>query len=81
MLETMIEHNHRTKKPLSKEKLRQAMNTNNATIETFIQSPVTTNTPRNKIDVSIERSISSDSLTETLKGFNRLTLQSTIIDS
>ena len=37
-----------------------------------------TNTPREKTDVANERRISSASLTETLKLFNRLTLQSTI---
>ena len=50
-------------------------NANNVTKDTFIQPPVTTNTPREKTDVANERQISSDSLTETLKGFNRLTLQ------
>ena len=48
------------------------------TTDTFIQTPATTNTPREKTDVENERQIYSDSLTETLKGFNRLTLQSTI---
>ena len=52
-------------------------NANNVTTDTFIQSPVTTNTPRKKTDVPNERQISSDSLTETTKGFNILTLQST----
>ena len=53
-------------------------NANNVTTDTFIQSSVTTNTPREKTDVPHERRIYLDSLTETLKGFNRLTLQSTI---
>ena len=48
------------------------------TLYTFIQSPVITNTPRNIANVSNERRISSDILAETIKGFNRLTLQSTI---
>ena len=47
-------------------------------MDTFIQPPIMTNTPREKTDVSNERRISSDSLTEILKGFNRLTFQSTI---
>ena len=51
------------------------------TTETFIQSPVTTNTPRKKIDVPNGGRISLESLTETTKGFNRLTLQPTINDS
>ena len=93
LLQTMIEHNDRRKTLFSKEKLRKAINmivseteeeecnANNVTIDTFIQTPVTTNTPREKKDVTNERRISLDSLTETLKGFNRLTLQSTINDS
>ena len=56
-------------------------NANDVTTETFIQSPVTTNAPRNKIDLANERRISPDILTETIKGFNRLTLQSKIINS
>ena len=51
------------------------------TTDTFIQPPVTTNTPREKTDVANEKQISSDSLTETLKGFNILKLQSKINDS
>ena len=55
MLETMIEHNDRTKKPLSKDKLRRAnnmvvaeteeeeSNANNVTTDTLIQTPVTAN--------------------------------------
>ena len=55
----MIEHNDSSKKPLSKEKLRQAINTivaemeekehdternaNNVTMDTFCQPPSTTN--------------------------------------
>ena len=51
------------------------------TTDTFIQPPVTTNTPREKTDVSNERRISLDILAEMLKGFNRLTLQYTINNS
>ena len=51
------------------------------TTDTFIQPPVTTNTQREKTKVANERRISLGSLTEMLKGFNRLTLQSTINDS
>ena len=51
------------------------------TTETFIQPPVTPNTPRDKTDLENERQISLESLTETLKVFNRLTFQSTINDS
>ena len=93
LLETMIEHNDRSKTPLSKEKLQKAINTvvaetedkkrnaNNVNTDTFIHPPVTTNTPREKTYVANERQISPDSLTETIKGFNRLTLLSTINDS
>ena len=78
---------------MSKDKLLQAINTivaetkeeernsNNVTMYTFIQPPVTNNTPREKTDVANERRISSDGLIETLKGINRLTLQSTIYNS
>ena len=55
-------------------------NTNNVTMDTFIHPPVTTNAPREKADVANEKRISLDCLTETIKGFNRLTLQSTIND-
>ena len=51
------------------------------TMDNFIQSPVTDSTPRKKTNVPNERQISSDSLEETIKGFTRLTLQSTINDS
>ena len=47
------------------------------TTDTFICSPVTTNAPRKKTDVPNERQISLDSLTETTKELNRLTLQLT----
>ena len=57
------------------------LNYNNVTMDTFIQPPVTNDTPREKTDVENERRISSDSLTERLKVFNILTLQSTINDS
>ena len=83
MLENTIEHNDRTKTPLSKEKLWQEINTivaetedeerdakrnaNNMITDTFIQPQVTTNTTREKTDVANERLISSDSLIETLK--------------
>ena len=53
-------------------------NANEVTMDHFIHSPVTTNTPRKKTDVPNEKGISSDSLTKTIKLFNRLTLQSTI---
>ena len=56
-------------------------NANNVTTYNFIQPPVTTNTPIEKTKVANERQISSDSLTETLKIFNRLALQSTINNS
>ena len=68
LLETIIEHKDRSKTPLSKEKLWQAINTiveemedeecdskhnNNYVITyTLIQPPVTTNTPREKTAVA-----------------------------
>ena len=51
------------------------------TTDPFIQPPVTDNTPREKAEVENERLISSDSLTEKIKVFNKLTLDSTINDS
>ena len=97
LLETIIEHNDRHETPFSKQRLRQVvntivaeteeeerdakLNTNNVITDNFIQPPVTTNTPREKTDVANQRRISSDSLTETLKGFNILTLQSIFNDS
>ena len=54
----MIEHNDRSKTPLSKEKLRQGINkivgemedeernSNNVTTDTFIYPPFTANLPR-----------------------------------
>ena len=55
--------------------------TNNVTTDTFIHPPVTTQTPRKKTGVENERQMSLDSLTETIKGLNRLKLDSTINDS
>ena len=50
-------------------------------MDTFIQSPVTNNTPRKKTNVPNKSRISLDSLAETIKVFNRLTLQLKINDS
>ena len=41
-------------------------NSNNATMDTYCQSPVTTNTQRNNANVTNERQISSDILEETI---------------
>ena len=57
------------------------MDVNNVTMYTLCQSPVTTNTQGEIANVKNERQISSDILAETIKGFNELTLQSTINDS
>ena len=89
-----MDHNDCHNAPLSNEKLRQAvstviveteeeeretkLNVNNVTMDTFIQSPVTTYTQRNKTDVPNERQISLDILAEMIKGFKGLTLQSTM---
>ena len=53
LLETIIEHNDRHKVPLSNEKLLQSVSMN-----TFIHSPITTKTSREKVDVPNERQIS-----------------------
>ena len=50
-------------------------------MDTFCQSPVTTNKQGNTANVPNEKQISSDILEETIKGFKILTLQSTINDS
>ena len=47
----------------------------------FHQSPVTTNTQEEISNVTNERQISSDSLAEMIKGFNELTIKSTIKNS
>ena len=50
-------------------------------MDTFIQSPVTTNTPRNIANVPNERRITSEILAEMIKVFKELTLQPKINDS
>ena len=55
-------------------------NFNNVTTEIFTQLPVPTNAPRKKTDVANERWIYLETVAETIKGFNKLTLQSTIND-
>ena len=96
-METLIDHNDCHNLPFSNQKLQQEVSTvmteteeeerdeernaNNVTMDTFIQSPATTNTPRNIANVPNERRISLDILAETIKVFKRLTLQSTINDS
>ena len=97
MLETLIDHNDCHNVQFSNEKLQQAVstamekteeeerdakrNSNNVTMDTFIQYPVMTNTQRKIANVPNERRISSDILEETIKEFKGLTLQSTIKDS
>ena len=53
-------------------------NANNVTTDTFIQTPITDNTPREETDVANDSQIYLNIQKETLKGFNRLTLQLTI---
>ena len=81
ILETLVDHNDHQNAPLSNEKLLQAVskvteeteeeerNTNNVTLGTLCQSPVTTNTQRKNSNIPNERQIASDILAETLKGF------------
>ena len=96
MLETLVDYNDRKNAPFSNEKLRQAISTvmeeteemerntildaNNVTMDTFCQSPVTTNTQEENTNAILinERRNNSDTLAETLKG---LTIDSTINDS
>ena len=57
-------------------------NTNNVTMDNlFHQSSFTTNTQGEIENVTIERRITLDILAETIRGFNGLTIQSTINDS
>ena len=97
LVETLIEHNDCHNVPLSNENIRQSgskvmseteeeerdaeHNANNVTMDTFYESPLTTNTLRKIENVPIERRTSSDILEETIKGLKGLTLQSTINDS
>ena len=55
--------------------------TNNVIMDTFYQSPVTTNTQGSIENVPNERQIYFEILAEKIKGFKGLTLQSTINDS
>ena len=97
LLETEIDYNNNHNAQFSNEKLQQAIstfmaeteeeeldakrNSNNVTINTFCQSPVMTNTQGKIANVPNERQIYSGIQAETLKGFNGLTLQSTINNS
>ena len=57
-------------------------NANNVTMYTlFHQPPVQTNTQRDIANMTNERRIYSDIMAETIKGFNGLTIQSTMNDS
>ena len=90
MVETLVYHNDCHNEPLSNQNLQQTVskvteeteeeerNANNVTMYTFYQYPVTTNIQRKNVNVPNERRISSEILAETIKGFNRLTLHSTI---
>ena len=85
ILGTLIYHNNCHKEPLSSEELRQAVsrvmseteeeecdakcNTNNVTMDDFIQSPVTINAPRNKANVPNQRQITSGIMAEEIKVF------------
>ena len=93
-LETVIDCNDNHNTPLSNEKLRPVIsrvmaetgeeeleakhNAKNVTMDTFCQSPVTTNTQENIANVPTERQISLNILAETIKVFKVLTLDSTI---
>ena len=96
MLETLVDYNDHHNTPMSNDKLLQAISTvmieteegerniisdaNNVTMDTFCQSPVTTNTQGENANAILtsERQNASDILAETLK---LLTLQSKINDS
>ena len=83
LLENIIKHNDCHNVPLSNEKLQKAVssimsemeeeeqyakrNANNVTMDTLVQSPLTTNTPRKKEKMPNEKGISLESLSETIK--------------
>ena len=90
MLETLVDYNDSHNAPLYNENLWQAVskvteeteeeerNVNNSTIDNFCQYLVPTNTQIKNANVPNERRIYSDILSEMIKGFKGLTLQSTI---
>ena len=81
-METIVEHDDRHNVQFTNENIWQAVSTimaeteegehdakrnaNNLITDTFIQSPVTTNTPRNKTNVPNEKRLSLNSLVETI---------------
>ena len=85
MLKTLVDYNDHHNAPLSNENLRKEVikvmaeteeeerninsDSNNVTINTFYQSPSTTNTQRKNANIPNETQITSDILAETLKGF------------
>ena len=91
MLDTLVNYNDCHNVPLSNDKLQLEVskvmskteeeehnakhNANNVTMNTFCQSPTTTNTQRKNTNVTNERRISLDILAEKIKGFKRLTIQ------
>ena len=93
MLKTLVDHNDCHNAPLSNDKLQQAVskvmaeteeeerNNNNVTMVTFCHSLATTNTQRKNSEIPNEWRTASGFLAETIKGYKRLTLHSTINDS
>ena len=97
LLENLDDYNDRHNAPFSNEKLLHVVskvmaeteeeerdakrNANIVTMNTFYQFPATTNTHRKIANVTNERKFSSDILSETIRGFKGLTLQSTVNDS
>ena len=84
MAETLIDNNDCHNAPFSNKKLWQVVtkfmkgteeeesNTNNETMYSFFNSPVTTNTQRKKANIPNERRIGSDILAETIKGIQKI---------
>ena len=93
MFETLVDYNDHHNGPFSNEKLQQSVSkfmaeteegkrniisdANNMAMDTFCQSPVTTNTQRKNANIPNEMQITLYILVQTLKG---LTLHSTIND-
>ena len=93
VLETLVDHNDCHNAPFSNEKLYQAVskvmsemeeeerNSNNVTMNTLCQYPVTNNIQIKNAKVPNKKQITSDILEEKIKGFKGLTLHSIINNS
>ena len=95
-MKTLVDYNDRNNATLSNEEILQAVskfmseteeeesdtkhNAKNVTMDTFNNSPVTTNTQRESANMKNERRIYLYILEETIEASNGLTIKSTIND-